>query len=336
VRRRAALLDAALSARVVARRQLRYAEGPSVAADRPAHVRAASGMAWVGCELALVQDDANFVALVDPASGAARSIELPRGAGGRRRFDDRIGNKDDKLDLEAAFIAEVAGRSTLVALGSGARPARRRVVLWSDGQPPRVVAADDLYRAMEEVAELRGCELNLEGAALLPDGRLRIFQRGNGDLARAEPPVDATWDVSWPRVAEFLAQRGPAPRPAIGEIAQYDLGRLGGVRLTFTDAAWSPSHHHLFYLAAAERSPDAVRDGEVLGTALGVFDHLDGAGPLRFALLAGDDGTALAIKGEGLAFDPTHPRRALVSVDADDPDRPSELVEVALAGPWPA
>jgi hypothetical protein len=326
VRIRTAVQDGRLAAQIVERRPLFYDGGPDAGEDRPAHVRAASGLAWFRGELALVQDDAAFLALVDPESLRVRSLPLPRGPGGHRQFDDLRGNKADKLDLEAVF----AMGEVLVGLGSGATPARRRALLH-DGEGARIVDAGDLYGALEGIGELAGSELNLEGAAPLADGRLRLFQRGNGDPARARPPVDATLDVAARELLAYLAGDGPAPRLDAGAVIQYRLGVRDGVRLTFTDAAHDPASGRLYYLACAERSPDAVRDGEVIGSAIGVFDDLDGGG-LRFAPLGDRDGGALAVKAEGLAFGPGG--QVHVVLDADDPARPSDLCRVELVGPW--
>src|SRR5687768_6481183 len=125
---------------MVDRRPLLYGEGPCSDDDRPAHVRAASGLVWWGGELALVQDDAAFLALCQPAGGGVRSVALPRGPGGHRQFDDARGNKADKLDLEAVFTAG----ELLVGLGSGATPARRRALLY-DRAGARIADAGELY-----------------------------------------------------------------------------------------------------------------------------------------------------------------------------------------------
>src|SRR5262245_19337543 len=98
---RSTVFDPGLRAVIVDRRPLLYAEGPSADEDRPPNVRAASGLAWLGDELAVVQDDANFLALIAPATGLTRAIPLERGPGGLRQFDDARGNKAHKLDLEA-------------------------------------------------------------------------------------------------------------------------------------------------------------------------------------------------------------------------------------------
>ena len=331
MRIRTALEDERLTARIAERRPLLYTAGPSEPEDRPAHVRAASGLVWLGRELALVQDDADFVAFIEPVTGVVRALPLRRGEPARgarviRQFDDARGNKADKLDLEALFATD----ATLVGLGSGATPARRRALLV-DRAEAQVVSADDLYRALEAMPELAGSELNLEGAAPVPDGRLRLFQRGNGDPARARPPIDATLDLPLAALVAYLRGQAPAPPLDAGSIVQYQLGALAGARATFTDAAHDPTSDRLYYLACAERSPDAVRDGEVVGSALGVFDELDGGGALRFARLVDDEGRPLAIKAEGLAFGSG---AVHVVLDADDPARPSELCRLELDGPW--
>src|SRR5690349_10209421 len=80
---RRAVRDEQMAAVMTARAPLTYAAGADAALDRPAHVRAASGIAWLGGRLAVVQDDASFVALVDLARGleagarAADVIALP-------------------------------------------------------------------------------------------------------------------------------------------------------------------------------------------------------------------------------------------------------------------
>src|SRR5918999_1883329 len=132
-----AVADPALAAVVVAWHPLYYAAGADPSIDRQAHVRAGSSIAWVPGGIALLQDDANFIALVDPSDGSARAIDLPAGAAGRRQFDDRRGNKAHKLDLEACVAADTADGVILIALGSGSTPRREQVALvrgWESGR----------------------------------------------------------------------------------------------------------------------------------------------------------------------------------------------------------
>ena len=93
LRRVVAREDAALGARVVEARPLHYSLGGDVSEDRPAHVRAGSALGWAGGRIAVIQDDANFVAIVDPTSGQVDALALARGADGARCFDERRGTK---------------------------------------------------------------------------------------------------------------------------------------------------------------------------------------------------------------------------------------------------
>ena len=161
------------------------------------------------------------------------------------------------------------------------------------------------------------------------EGVLRLFQRGNGAPRGELQPVNATCDIGWSILWEHIRFGGPPP--PLRDVTQYDLGDLGGVRLTFTDAAAMPGGGVLF-LATAEDSPDAIRDGEVFGTAIGVLGDDDSP---RWAPLSDAQGEPLRVKAEGLAVDWDEPGRAYVVLDSDTSRAPAELLEVQLSGPWP-
>jgi hypothetical protein len=334
--------DPSLTARVVRRVSMRYSAGADPASDRPAHVRAASGIAWVGSRVAVIQDDANFVALVDPATGLADPVALPPGAGGLRLFDDGRGNKADKLDHEALTSIESAGETLLVALGSGSTRLRESIALISSLDAPepviRVVVVGQFYSALRASTGFAGSELNVEGVVHVAS-RLRLFGRGNGAVLGDVRPVNATCDIDWAALRAHIAQPDHTPSPAPLDVIQYDLGSLGESRLTFTDAAlgWSAGENvrPVFYLAAAEASPDVTRDGEVTGSAIGLIEERGGETTARWTELRGQLGHRLTLKAEGIAVVPHSPGRLLVVVDPDAYDQPSELLEVHLAGPWP-
>jgi hypothetical protein len=320
--------DPSLEARVVARRALVYADGPDPALDRPAHVRAASGLAWVAGRLAVIQDDANFLAIVDPATGRADAVLLPAGPGGRRQL-----SKAEKLDLEAcvALPPDPRGAPGLLAFGSGSTPRRERVALARfppDGEPERtLIEAPAVYASLRAAREFAGSALNVEGAALVPGGALRLFNRGNGAPRAGVPPVDATCDIDLGDLLDHLLRGAPPPPPRA--IVRYDLGAISGVRLTFTDAeAFCDA---ILYAAVAEDTPDPIRDGPIAGAAVGMIDASGRAA--RFARLRDRAGAPLAEKIEGIASAPREGRLFAVT-DRDEPGAPSELLEIALAGPW--
>lgn len=129
-----------------------------------------------------------------------------------------------------------------------------------------------------------------------------------------------------PRLAARSVERTP-PRPA--RIRQFSLGDLNDMPLGFTDAAgW---HEAVLFTAAAERSPDAVRDGPVGGSVIGIIEEGDSA---RWTPLLGEDGLLLREKAEGLALVEAGGSELWVIADADDERRPAELPRVRLEGPW--
>ena len=333
VRRVAARRDAGLRARVVRTVPLRYAEGADATLDRPAHVRAGSGLAWIGGTLAVLQDDANFLALANPATGLCRAIPLPAGEGGLRQFDDVRGNKRFKLDLEACTaVPDGRGGETLVAFGSGSS-ARREAVLLAGrlGDDARIELRDafGFYARLREAAEFSGSEMNVEGAVWRA-GRILLLNRGNGAAVDGRRPVNAICEVDWAALRAYLDDAAAHRPPAPENVVQYALGEIDGCGLTFTDAA--PFGDALVYTATAEASPNAVDDGPVAGSALGI---IGADGEARWTVLEDAAGAGFDAKVEGVARGP-RPGTVYVVVDRDDPHRPSDLCEVELAGDWPA
>jgi len=314
--------DPRLAARITSRVPLVYSSGADPATDRPGHVRAGSSLASFAGRLAVLQDDANFVALVDVPGGTTDAIPLPALKGGRRQFPKRA-----KLDLEAC----VAAGEMLVAFGSGSTPRRERVAILRVGADGRfeasLVEAPELYAGLRSVVEFSGSELNIEGAVMLPEGRLRLFQRGNGAPRRGLWPVNATADLSWDECWDYLNGR-TRPPPAPANVAQYDLGSVGSVPFSFTDA--TPGPRGILYAAVAEASADVVADGPVRGAALGVTDGNAG----RWTFLKDESGVLFLGKVEGVSLLADDPLRGALVVDCDDPAVPSVLCRFELSGPW--
>ena len=114
---------------------------------------------------------------------------------------------------------------------------------------------------------------------------------------------------------------------------RWDLGGADGHRLTFTDGALHRSGRVAF-LACAEDSPDATRDGPVNAVMLGCLDEATGAAALGAILH--ESGAPILDKIEGLAFDPDDPSCAFAVTDRDDPDAPAELLVLRLGEAWVA
>lgn len=313
-----ARFDPSLSTRILGRRPLLH-DGPARDGEHLPFVRAASGIAVSGPNAYVVQDDALFVGIVSLDTHRTRSVPLPA-PGGERLFERARGNKNRKPDFEACFAATIDGRPTIVALGSGSHPARERVLFFNvETETARIFDASALYATLRETKEFAGSELNLEGAVLVGES-LRLFQRGNGAVHGDLRPVDATCDLGWRDLLACLLDDAPPPTPT--GVRAYRLGTLDGVRITFTDATLTPDGS-ILYLGAAEGSPNAIDDGEVQGTVLGI---LDADGEARHGLILDERGERSKAKVEGIALLPGAPSHALLVVDDDDTSRPSELL----------
>lgn len=91
--------DPALSAKVMREVDMVYEDSPSDIDDRPPHVRAASGLVRFQDYLAVIQDDANWLALIDD-DDRVHACRCPRGRGAAHVSSSSRGNKHEKFDLE--------------------------------------------------------------------------------------------------------------------------------------------------------------------------------------------------------------------------------------------
>jgi hypothetical protein len=134
--------------------------------------------------------------------------------------------------------------------------------------------------------------------------------------------VDATADISWSALSEHLTKLG-APPPSLHNVRTYDLGQLGGVRLTFSDAEHLGGGRVLFSASA-----EHPKTGEIVGSVLGLIDP---AGEARWTELIDQDGNTFRGKIEGLTMDWRDPHKVHFVVDDDDEDAPSNIFEAVLS-----
>ncbi len=232
------------------------------AAGQPSHVSAASGIVVLGEHFYVVADDEAAIGrwpLRGDAPGRLIAVfddALPEGAAAR---------KAAKPDLEA--LARVPGG--LLAVGSGSSPRRRRGVMWpvERGEKPRAGDLTGLYAAIERAL---GVAPNVEGATV-QDEDLLLAHRGIGRGQRS-----AIVRVALRPVIRAFAGGAPVPADGIRSVELHDPGELDGVPLGITDIS-ALSGGRILYTAAAEDTADAVRDGQVSGSVIGIL----GEGPPR-------------------------------------------------------
>ncbi len=322
--------DPELKARIVRRIPLLYDDEPNPEMERPPYVRAGSSLTYFHDYIVVIQDNANYAALITLDTGRARSLALPAGPEGDRVFDKDHGNIERKFDLEACVVVPAEGEDFLVVFGSGSQPERERIVVirWPDHGDPeaKLFDASPFYAVLRSVHDFSGSELNVEGAIYLGDDQIRLFERGNGQPHDGLQPVDATGDISWSALWKHL-QNPTQPPPTVDNIVQYQLGKLDDQPLNFSDA--EAVDGVVLYSASAEESHGSGQDGAIGGSVLGVIDS-QGA---RWTRLITEDHSDFKEKIEGLSVGFGDRQRAFFVVD-DDKDEPSAMFEVELAGPW--
>lgn len=285
---------------------------------RPAHVSAASGLVRAGAWLYVVADDALHLA-VFPAAGDApgRSVRLFPG----ELPAEPVARKAAKPDLEALCLLGPladAPHGALLALPSGSAETRRRGALLplnADGTLAGAVREVDFTALYAQLSRELG-PLNIEGAAVVGAGRLRLLHRGNGAMGE-----DALIDLDLERTRRGLEVGALGP-DVVRTTQRWELGRAGGVRLSFTDASPLPDGR-LVFTAAAEDTRDAYADGVVTGSAVGVLAP-DGT-PVFL------DAVDAKVKLEGVDARVEGGRVHLLLVaDADDPAVAAPLLEAVL------
>jgi hypothetical protein len=283
--------DRALAARVVATHRL---EG----------VTGGSALLEVDGRLLAVHDDAFRVSWIARPSYAVTPLVL---AG-----DGAPLAKADKPDFEAA-VRTPDGAIHVLGSGSGAK---RCVLARIDPETSAVALRHrpGLYRCVQN-ALASGERPNIEGAVVDGD-RLRLFNRTAGRTPNAS--IDLPLE----------ALDGGAPR-AIA-LATFELGALDGVRLGFTDVAALRDGRSAF-IAAAEDAPDAIVDGPVAGSVVGLLEPTASGIRARWTRLCGADGRPRAYKVEGLVVD-RGSRGGWLLTDADDPHAPAALLRIELVG----
>ena len=200
---------------------------------------------------------------------------------------DPADRKAAKPDVEALALDP---DGAVLALGSGATPARERAWRWTPGEPPEPLDLAGLFAALHA----RLPDLNLEGAAWLGDA-LWLAQRGNGaEGADALVRVD-------------LEAEG------VEEVVPVDIGSVGVVALTLSDL--DPlDDGRVAFAASAEDVASTYLDGTVVGAAVGVLDAASGA-------VEALEHLAEPLKVEGICGD-------LLVADADDHTRPAPLLRM--------
>ncbi|WP_051718745.1 DUF6929 family protein [Hymenobacter sp. IS2118] len=265
----------------------------------------ASGIELIGPVAYVISDDAPFLYLLDAATLAVlaqvRLFESTEFGTGRIP-------KISKPDLEAlTALTWPSGQAGVLALGSGSTPAREAgwFVPVSGGTPLRVNLAP-LYELLR--ARLpAGAVLNIEAAATNA-AELLLFQRTVGQVEGA-----LLFRLPLADCLRFLV--GGSKVPVVPAPQHFPVPYINNRAAGFSGATFV--QERLFVTASVEDTEDAVLDGAVLGSFVGV---VEGAEPrATFVRLAWPDGRPYRGKVEGIAVRRTlGPRHWEVLLVTDD------------------
>jgi len=276
-----------------------------IAAHPLAGVTGGSALLEVDGRLLAVHDDAFRVSWISLPSLGVTPLAL---AG-----DGAPLAKTAKPDFESALRG---ADGAIYVLGSGST-ATRCTLARIDPRTSAVTMREQprLYDCVRDALGAQDAP-NIEGAVVAGD-RLRLFNRAAGRTPNAS--VDLPLAV---------LDGGP---PRVLQVRTFDLGALDGVRLGFTDAAALDSRRDAF-IAAAEDAPDAIADGRVTGSVVGLLETTERGGVrARWTRLVDAEGRPCRYKVEGLTID-RDSRAGWLLTDADDPRVPAALLRIELRG----
>ncbi|MCJ8165576.1 hypothetical protein MKJ04_12060 [Pontibacter sp. E15-1] len=219
----------------------------------------ASGIELLDSTYYVVGDDAPYVYLLDGQFNQTGKIALFDTA------DFATGRipKAVKPDLESIAHFTYGRAHMLLIPGSGSGPKRNRAFLVNLTDKKYVEELDftRFYTFLKRVLRLEADgELNLEGFAM-DNTYTYMLQRALGTSTNVLLRFD-TQDFK-----RFIFGKGDLPAVAVYHFA---LPAVGGYKTGFSGAF--ALEDKLFFTASAEDTPNAVADGEVLGSIVGVID----------------------------------------------------------------
>ncbi|MBF9237871.1 hypothetical protein I2I05_10740 [Hymenobacter sp. BT683] len=265
----------------------------------------ASGIELIGPVAYVISDDAPFVYLLDAATLALLAqVRLFESA----EFGTGRIPKSSKPDVEAlTALTWPTGQAGVLVLGSGSTPTRQTgwFVPVSGVTPLRVNLAP-LYELLR--AQLpAGAVVNIEAAATTA-AELLLFQRTVGKVEGA-----LLFRLPLADCLQFLAGVGKAP--TVKAPRQFPVPYINNRAAGFSGATFV--QEQLFVTASVEDTEDAVLDGAVLGSFVGVVSGA--AQQATFVRLAWPDGRPYLGKVEGIAVRRTlGPRHWEVLLVTDD------------------
>jgi hypothetical protein len=238
--------------------------------------------------------------------------------------------KSIKPDLESIAHFKYGRDEMFLLLGSGSTSARNKGYLVNASNAYKVQEVDltKFYEFLKGILKIeKEGVLNIEGLAI-DKTYTYLLQRPLGSSSNVLFRFDTD------AFKDFLLRQQAIPAAAL---YHFDLPAIGNNTAGFSGAFTLGDK--LFFTASVEDTPNAIDDGEVLGSFVGVIDlralpyASNQANPLKIATvqLKNTDGSIYKGKAESLVVTEVEPNKKYkVVVVVDDDKGSSELIEVEL------
>jgi len=241
-------------------------------------IPSASAVEVINGNIYIVGDDSSFLYALKYDLTVLAEVPLYN-AKSKDIFENRI-LKKKKADLECITKLSINGYPHLLILGSGSKSPRRDVaflvklptsynrkhLVWEVS----LVKWYSFLRMNEDIAGSEGV-LNFEAAASTSEF-LYIFNRENNAILRFDMP----------EFIEFI--QGHTEGLPFPTIIKADLPEIDSIQAEFSGADYFDEK--LFFTAAAENTSNAIDDGEIKGSAVGIVSF-DGEEKTRGKITSG-------------------------------------------------
>jgi len=226
-------------------------------------IPSASAVEVINGNIYIVGDDSSFLYVLKYDLTVLAEVPLYQA-----KAEDLTGNrilKKKKADLECITKLTINGYPHLLILGSGSKSPRRDVAFLVKLPTPynrkhlaweiSLIKWYSFLRMNEEVTGPNGV-LNFEAAATT-DEYLYVFNRENNAALRFDLP----------EFIEFI--QGHTDSVPFPTVIPTELPEIDGIRSGFSGADYFDNK--LFFTAAAENTSNAIDDGAIMGSAVGIL-----------------------------------------------------------------
>ncbi|MDI1321855.1 MAG: hypothetical protein PSV36_03850 [Algoriphagus sp.] len=175
-------------------------------------------------------------------------------------FSERI-LKSEKPDFEGM---ELIYKNEIVVFGSGSKSPQRNIflrILLNDSLKIEKYDISDFYNKLIQLPLFKDSELNIEATAFR-DNQLFLFNRKPNLIIRFE----------YKDFLAYLSDGIDFPRP---EIRHFSLPKINGIEAGFSGATALMNEPKIIFTASVENNQNAYKDGEILGSLIGILDIAD-------------------------------------------------------------